>query len=94
MAHRLLELFWNKNIVECRRLIDTGEANIDGDRDGNGWTALHNASCCDFLEIAELLTSSGAGVNIRERYGFTALYLVSFLGRLKIVQLLLCPGGS
>ena len=33
-----------RNIVECRRLIDTGEANVNGDRDHNGCIALHWAS--------------------------------------------------
>ena len=61
-----------ENIVECRRLIDTGEANVNGDRDQNGWTALHMASIKGYLEISELLTSSGADVNIRNKYGETA----------------------
>ena len=80
----------DKNIVECRRLIDTGEANVNGDRDQYGETALHRASIRGYLEIAELLTSSGADVNIRDSHGWTALHRASINGRLKIVQLLLC----
>ena len=84
-----------EDIVECRRLIDTGEANVNGDRDYyNGWTALQIASFRGYLEISELLTSSGADVNIRNSYGWTALHYASINGRLKIVQLLLCQGAD
>ena len=46
------------------------------------------------LEISELLTSSGADVNIRDSYGWTALHIASYNGHLKIVQLLLCQGAD
>ena len=84
-----------RNIVECRRLIDTGEANVNGDRIQSGcWTALHMASLRCNLEISELLTSSGADVNIRNSSGWTALHYASCNGRLEIVQLLLCQGAD
>ena len=81
-----------KNIVECRRLIDTGEANVNGDRGKYGWTALHIASIKGYLEISELLTSSRADVNIRDSGGNTTLHYASNYRRLEIVQLLLCQG--
>jgi len=40
----LISAVWDKNIVECRRLIDTGEANVNEDRDHDGWNALHKPS--------------------------------------------------
>ena len=83
-----------RNIVECRRLIDTGEANVNGDRDQYGQTALHWASNEGYLEISELLTSSGADVNIRDSDGRTALHYASLYGRLEMVQLLLCQGAD
>ena len=83
-----------KNIVECRRLIDTGEANVNGDRDQSGDTALHYASSRGYLEISELLTSSRADVNIRDSIGFTALHSASYNDHLEIVQLLLCQGAD
>ena len=83
-----------KDIVECRRLIDTGEANVNGDRNQYGYTALHEASMYGYLEISELLTSSGADVNIRNSIGNTALHYASMNGRLEIVQLLLCQGAD
>ena len=90
----LISAVRDKNIVECRRLIDTGEANVIDDRDHDGWTALHIASNIGYLEISELLTSSGADVNISTSYGWTALHYASINGRLKIVQLLLCQGAD
>ena len=90
----LISAFRDKNIVECRRLIDTGEANVNEDRDQYGSTALHWASNEGYLEISELLTSSGADVNISTRYGWTALHCASYYGRLEIVQLLLCQGAD
>ena len=91
----LISAVRDKNIVECRRLIDTGEANVNGDREKyTGRTALHYASSRGYLEISELLTSSGADVNIRSSYGSTALHRASYQGHLEIVQLLLCQGAD
>ena len=90
----LISAIRDKNIVECRRLIDTGEANVNGDRDHDGRTALHWASVKSYLEISELLTSSGADVNIRySGGGYTALHYASMYGSLEIVQLLAMPGS-
>ena len=84
-----------RNLVECRRLIDTGEANVNEDRGHHSWTALHWASIRGYLEISELLVSLGADVNIRTTsYGSTALHIASYQGHLKIVQLLLCQGAD
>ena len=83
-----------KNIVECRRLIDTGEANVNGDRTHYGSTALHIASYYGHLEISELLTSSGADVNIRNTYGWTALHEASADGHLEIAELLTSSGAD
>ena len=74
-----------EDIVECRRLIDTGEANVNEDRSQSGRTALHIASMDDYLEISELLTSSRADVNIRGSGGWTALHSASYNGHLKVV---------
>ena len=90
----LIRAVYTKNIVECRRLIDTGEANVNGDRDQNGDTSLHYASSRGYLEISELLTSSGADVNFRTMDGWTALHIASYNGHLEIVQLLLCQGAD
>ncbi len=49
---RLISAVWNKNIVECRRLIDTGEAKVNGDRDQDGCSALHRVSLIDYVEIS------------------------------------------
>ena len=62
--------------------------------DDDGWTALLYASDEGDLEILELLTSSGADVNIRTGYGNTALHIASIHGHLEIAQLLLCQGAD
>ncbi len=90
----LLSAVLAKNIVECRQLIDTGEANVNGDRGYDGFTALHWASFRGYLDISELLTSSGADVNIRDSEGWTALHYASVESRLEIVKLLLCQGAD
>ena len=90
----LLSAVLARNIVECRRLIDTGEANVNEDRNHDGWTVLQIASFRGYLEISELLTSSGADENIRNSGGHTALHYASINGHLKIVQLLLCQGAD
>ena len=56
--------------------------------------SILSASSIGYLEIAELLTSSGADVNIRDSYGNTALHWASMYGHLEIVQLLLCQGAD
>ena len=90
----LISAIHDKNIVECRRLLDTWEANVNEVRGYDGWTALHIASYRGYLEISELLTSSGADVNISTSYGWTALHHASYHGHLEIVQILLCQGAD
>ena len=48
----LIKAVETKNIVECRRLIDTGEANINENKDWVGNTAIHIASMEGRVEIA------------------------------------------
>ena len=90
----LLRAVRDNNIVECRRLRDTGEANVNEDINDYGCTALHIASIYGYLETAELLASLGADVNIISSEGWTALHIASIHGRLEIVQLLLCQGAD
>ena len=84
----------DNNIVECRRLIGTGEANVNEDIDQYGCSVLHIASLNGYLETAELLASLGADVNIISSDGWTALHIASLNGYLEIVQLLLCQGAD
>ena len=46
-----------RDIVECRRLIDTGEANVNGDRNQYGDTALHIACLQGKEELVKLYSS-------------------------------------
>ena len=77
---------YSRYIVECRRLL--GEAHINRQNRGHeyGITAFHIASIVSNLEILELLTSSGADVDIRDDYGYggSKLHYAPRNGRLKI----------
>ena len=85
----LISAVFDENIVECRRLIDTGEANVNGDRSQFGNTALHIASCCGHLEIIQLLLCQGADISFRNLFGRTALDMASSsYGRLKVADCL------
>ena len=94
ISSSLIRAVRDNNIVECRRLLNTGEANVNEDRDQYGNTALHIASIYGYLETAERLASSGADVNIISSDGRTALHIASYYGHLGIVQLLLCQGAD
>ena len=83
-----------RNIVECRRLIDTGEAYVNEDKDNDGRTAVHWACSNGHLEIVRLLLCQGADMSIRDNDGDTALHDASSNGHLEIVQLLLCQGAD
>ena len=90
----LIKAVETKNIIEYRRLIDTGEANINENMDWVGYTAIHIASMEGHVEIAVLLAASGADANIRNTYGWTALHSAAYCDRLEIVHLLLCQGAN
>ena len=77
-----------RNIVECRRLIETGEANVNGDRDIHDLTALHLVSMDGHLDIVRLLLTEGADITIANKYGMSALHYASMFGHLDIVNCL------
>ena len=83
-----------RNIIECRRLIETGGANVNGDRDKYGNTALHLASYWGRIDIVRLLLTEGADITIAANDGMTALHLASRNGHLDIVRLLLTEGAD
>ncbi|MBL7792941.1 MAG: ankyrin repeat domain-containing protein [Saprospiraceae bacterium] len=56
-------------------------------------TALMETALRNDLEAAKLLLSRGAGVNLRDSIGDTALHWAAFYGRLEIARLL-CENGA
>ena len=84
-----------RNIVECRRLIETGGANVN--ENDRGWyerTALHWASYNGHLDVVRLLLTEGADITIADNNGWTALHYASMFGHLDIVRLLLTEGAD
>ena len=71
---------------ELKRLLENG---IDiNAKDGDGWTALMDASNKGNLEIAKYLLENGADINFQSNYGFTALISASSKGNIEMVKLL------
>jgi ankyrin repeat protein len=80
------------DINKVKELINSnGTADIN-ELDGNGMAALHWASSFGHVEIATLLISNGAQVNLRNKYGGTPIHLATWEGCLEIVKLLLDYG--
>ena len=71
------------------------EAGADKDkRDGQGRTALIEASLGNHAEIAQLLLEARADVHALDNFGRTALHCASSCGYMAIVDSLLEAGGT
>ena len=84
----LIKAAKDRNIVDCRQLIETGEANLNADRNWIGSTALHLASNKGYLDVVRLLLTEGADMTIADDYGSTALHEASSRGRLDVANCL------
>lgn len=73
-------------LLKKRTAVDTPQ--IDG------MTALHWATYHDDPELADLLVSAGANVNVANRYGVTPLSLACTNGNAAVVDLLLKAGAD
>jgi hypothetical protein len=85
-----------KNLTKFRLLGRLSDVNF---KDGDGWTPLMHASRNGYLDIVENLIRSGADVNAKDSYGFTALLLAinKTLNRsnlFKIVEALIKAGAD
>ena len=71
---------------ELKRLLENG---IDiNAKDGDGWTALMDASSKGNLEKVILLIENGADIEAKDNKGDTALILASYCRRLEIIKYL------
>ena len=81
------------DLAAVQELIAKG-ADVDAKSDGAGRiTALIGASQEGHSEIARLLLTNGADINVKDRNGETALMLASYYGHKKVVQVLLAKGA-
>jgi ankyrin repeat protein len=62
--------------------------------DQHGGTLLIHAAEEGQVEVVRWLVNSGAALNERTNYGYTALYLASWYGRTSVVRLLLQMGAD
>jgi len=89
----LIDAVNDNDIDLVRELLDAGvDANI---RDGNGWTALMEASSFEGnTEIVRLLLENGADPDIQSHNGWTVLRHAAQQGSMDIVRLLLDRGAD
>ncbi|KAG6915931.1 hypothetical protein DXG01_009225 [Tephrocybe rancida] len=65
---------------------------FDGNTDGD-YIPLHIASLEGHAKVVQLLTENGAPINVRDRWGSTALYQASMIGHERVVQVLVRRPG-
>lgn len=77
----------------ARLLLDHG-ANPDLSLPDNGWAPLHIAAFLGYVKVVKTLLDHGADINIKNRYGETALLQAAFRGHDEVVKLLLARGAD
>merc|ERR1711962_1300414 len=93
MSRSLSDAVRSGNIAEVQIRLNMGEDTDQADPPLYR-SALHWAVLCGHLDIARLLVSSGAGVDIGDRNGSTPLALAKRDQKYGIVELLLHAGGG
>ena len=59
----------------------------------DGWTALHQAASCGYLEITIALLENGANPNIQDNHNCAPIHLACRSGHLEVVRSL-CRNGA
>ena len=74
-----IDIVINGNFEEVKSIINP--SNINQQDENNGFTALHYCAQNGYLQIAQLLIDNGADVNIKDKYGNTALFKAVFFSQ-------------
>ena len=84
--------------VFCRSKVCQGEAAMSDDVNtqsgGGGWTKLHRAALAGQYEEVRRLVERGADVNIKTKFGWTAVMLAAWGGHGDIVEYLHQAGAA
>ena len=81
----------NPDLENIQVFLDSGLVDVHTKGGEYGWTPLHYAAVRNSLEVAELLISSGAEVNVKTNGGETPLHKAVSQ---KMVELLQIHGGA
>lgn len=81
------------DLVECERLLDEQQVNIEVTTP-DGLTGLHEAAICGNIQLIEYLINRGANINCCDNEGWTPLHAAASLGQDKIVEYLLDHGAD
>ncbi|MBV1952710.1 MAG: ankyrin repeat domain-containing protein [Cycloclasticus sp.] len=87
--HSLLRANEAAALEDVKLLVSNGVNVNDKEKNSIGWSPLHRASYHCYLEVARLLISKGADVNVRDESGWTPLHWASCRGHVKMVELLI-----
>lgn len=82
----------SNNVRLLRATLQEGLLGIDAVGKG-GWTALHQAASCGYLDITIALLENGANPNIQDDQKCAPIHLASRNGHLEVVRSL-CRNGA
>src|SRR5215207_809251 len=76
---KLIDAIWENNIYAVKDITKL-KFNLNT-KDHSGWTPIMSAACKGYIDILEVLINLGAGVNIKNSEGRTALMISCMFGR-------------
>ncbi len=88
-----VEKAMQNKLKEVEQLIEKG-VNVNSRNNDDGNTGLHWASSYGFTEMAKLLVSHGADVNLKNMEGNSPLHWAAGQGNTEIVKILVSKGAN
>ena len=89
-----IEAVWNQNAEGIKYKFTKGaDVNAKEDKDDE-WAPLHIAVRRGYIEIAKLLVSLGANVNVNTIDGWNPLHIAAIYGNNNVVELLISEGAD